>query len=111
MLGKMACGDRDADMRRDWKLANEKRAPCRVCGARPVDLANTIGHARQDVEQEDGSLLVIPDAVVPLCSSHHRLYDSRLLNLLPYLTREEVVNAIEAAGGVRAARRRLMGEG
>ncbi len=76
----------------------------------PVDLANTIGKARQDVEQEDGSVLVVPDAVVSLCPAHHRLYDSRLLNILPYLTQEEVVNAVESVGGIRAARRRLIGE-
>ncbi len=97
-------------MKRDWRLADEKREPCRVCGTWPVDLANTIGKARQDVEQEDGSMLVVPDAVVSLCPAHHRLYDSRLLNILPYLKHEEVVNAVESAGGVRAARRRLTGE-
>ncbi len=98
-------------MKRDWRLADEKREPCRVCGTWPVHLANTMGKARQDVEQEDGSMLVIPDAVVSLCPAHHRLYDSRLLNILPYLTQEEVVNAVESAGGIRAARRRLTGEG
>ncbi len=97
-------------MRRDWRLAEEKRGPCRVCGAWPVDLANTIGKAWQDVEQEDGSMLVMPDSVVPLCASHHRLYDSRLLNILPYLTREEVANAVESVGEIRAARRRLTGD-
>ncbi len=98
-------------MKRDWRLASEKRAPCRVCGTWPVDLANTIGKARQDVEQEDGSMLVIPHSVVPLCPAHHRLYDSRLLNILPYLTHEEAINAVESAGEIRAARRRLTGEG
>lgn len=75
-----------------------------------MDLANTIGKAWQDVEQEDGSMLVMPDAVVPLCASHHRLYDSHLLNILPYLTREEVANAVESVGKIRAARRRLTGD-
>ncbi len=98
-------------MKRDWLLADEKREPCRVCGAWPVDLANTMGKARQDVEQEDGSMLVIPDAVVSLCPAHHRLYDSRLLGILSYPTQEEVDNAVESAGGIRAARRRLTGEG
>ncbi len=94
-------------MRRDFRLAEKKSGPCRVCGARPAELANTIGKAWQDVEQEDGSMLVMPDSVVPLCASHHRLYDSYILNILPYLTREEVVNAIESVGGIRAARKRL----
>ncbi len=98
-------------MKRDWRLAEEKLEPCRVCGTWPVDLANTIGKARQDVAQEDGSMLVVPDAVVSLCPAHHRLYDSRLLNILSYLTQEEVANAVESAGGIQAVRRRLMGEG
>ena len=64
------------EMKRDWRLAEEKRGPCRMCEAWPVDLANTMGKAWQDVEQEDGSMLVVPDSVIPLCASHHRLYDS-----------------------------------
>lgn len=68
---------------------------------------NTIGEAWQDVEQEDGTMLVVPDSVVPLCASHHRLYDSYILNILPYLTREEVANAVESVGEIQAVRKRL----
>ncbi len=52
-------------------------------------------------------MLVMPDSVVPLCASHHRLYDSHILNILPYLTREEVANAVESVGEIWAPRRRL----
>jgi hypothetical protein len=97
-------------VKRDWRFANEKLAPCRICGASSIELANTIGKARQDVEQDDGTMLVIPDAVIPLCFSHHRLYDSHLLNILPYLTHKEMTNAVEAAGGIRYAGKRLTGQ-
>lgn len=97
-------------MERDFRLAEVKRGPCRVCGAERTELVNTIGKAWQDMEQEDGSMLVVPDSVVPLCASHHRLYDAYILNILPHLTREEVANAVESVGEIRAARKRLTSE-
>jgi hypothetical protein len=63
-------------MKRDWRLADEKREPCRVCGTWPVHLANTVGKARQDVEQADGSMLVIPERLFPCVL---RIIDSTIL--------------------------------
>lgn len=103
--------------KRDWRGAIEKiesEGCCRVCGdSGYVDAAHTIGRAKQDKEIEGPRggkcLYVNPDSVVPLCSSHHRMYDSRRLDLLPYLYLPEQVNAVEAAGGIALANKRLSG--
>lgn len=99
-------------MKRNWtharpKLVKEGR--CRVCGAsESLQAAHTIGRAKQDVKEGEG-MLVLPDAIVPLCQSCHESYDGRRLDLLPYLTLWEQVSAVEAAGGIERARKRLTG--
>jgi hypothetical protein len=48
--------------------------------------------------------------IVPLCPQHHREYDARTLDLLPYLTLAEQAAAVEHVGIVRALRRLSGGE-
>lgn len=98
--------------RRDWSDANEqKRAPCRVCGHVPVELAHTIG--RKHDERRGSVLYVHPDSVVPLCVHHHRAHDlgrgalGDPFDLLPHLTLDEQLDAVRRAGGIESARRRL----
>jgi 5-methylcytosine-specific restriction endonuclease McrA len=80
---------------------------CRNCGDRPVEAAHTIGRAR-DV-RTGGKVVVSPDAIIPLCRSCHRAYDSRQLDILPLMTVREQARAVEDAGGIMAALRRVTG--
>lgn len=107
-------------VRRDWSSAEKKRNRCRIrnehgqaCPGWPVELAHTISRDAQDAEHLGARggryLFVHPDSVVPLCTEHHQLYDARRLDLLPYLTIDEQHNALDAAGGLELARKRLMG--
>jgi hypothetical protein len=108
---------KQSEPRRDWSAARAKvdaEGCCRVCGStEDLQAAHTIGRAKQDVEvsgPRGGKVLkVLADATVPLCGEHHRLFDSRRLDLLPYLKLPEQLNAVEAAGGIYAANRRLSG--
>ena len=93
-------------MKRDWRAAEQKRTNwCRMCAkVGRVELAHVIGRAR-----DDRSGLVNPDSVVPLCQTCHREYDAGRLDLLPFLTVDEQVQAVRDAGGLEAARRRIIG--
>lgn len=99
-------------VRRDWSSARQKierEGRCRVCGSSEfLQAAHTISRARQDVEH-GAKRVVQAGAVVPLCAVCHRKYDARLLDLLPYLTIDEQHNAIDGAGGLELARKRLTG--
>jgi HNH endonuclease len=55
------------------------RQSCVVCGRRPADPAHL-------VPQRLGGC-ASPDCVIPLCRTHHRLYDDDLLALAPFLGR------------------------
>jgi hypothetical protein len=55
-------------------------SPCLVCGRNPVDAAHL-------VPQRLGGCAA-PDCVVPLCRTHHRLFDCGLLALGLYLDPE-----------------------
>ncbi|HEV7769132.1 MAG TPA: HNH endonuclease signature motif containing protein [Solirubrobacterales bacterium] len=95
--------------KRDWSDANGKRDyGCRVCGRYEVELAHTIGR-KHDQPKTPGSKTryVHPDSVVPLCPSIHRAYDAHQFDLLGYLTTAEQAKAVEQAGGIESARRRL----
>lgn len=105
--------------RRDWTAARakiEEEGRCRVCRSPDgLQAAHTIGRAKQDKPiggddaRKGGKIRVFPESVVPLCESCHSLYDARRLDLLPHLFLPEQVDAVEAAGGIAAANRRLSG--
>lgn len=46
-----------------------------------------------------------PDCVVPLCREMHRRYDSRQMDLLPYLSKAEQAHAVGHLGVLRALNR------
>lgn len=107
-------------LRRDWSQAVEKvrrEGGCRVCGSEDVQAAHIIGR-KCDVEMvgpRGGKyLLVHPDAIVPLCGEwfgvgHHQQYDNRELDLLSHLHLHEQVRAVEDAGGILSALKRISG--
>lgn len=98
---------------RDWRDAETKRGPCRVCGHSRAELAHTIGRDMDAVlAGPRGGMYryVHPDSVVPLCPAHHEQFDARRLDLLPCMTIDEQLNSVEAAGGIVAAYERLTGE-
>lgn len=79
------------------------------CSSDFLQAAHTIGRKYQDVK--DGSKVIVKaDAVVPLCQPCHEAYDARKLDLLPYVGLWEQLCAVEAAGGIESARKRLIGE-
>lgn len=106
-------------VRRDWTAANEKveaEGECRVCGRSDLKLerAHVIGRFR-DAEIRPGLRRVDADSIVPLCGPFgdtdrcHTRYDRHALDLLPHLTLSEQVRAVQDAGGIEAARRRIIG--
>ncbi len=107
--------------RRDWhdalrKLEEEGR--CRVCGeTRDLEAAHIIGRKHDAVivgPRGGESLYVHPDSIVPLCGGFtdnfcHGAYDAHILDLLSYLHVHEQVRAVEDAGGIFSALRRISG--
>ena len=94
--------------RRDWKDARAKcdaEGGCRVCDRYGVEAAHTIGRT---YDPAGGKVRALD--IVPLCPQHHREYDARTLDLLPYLTLAEQAAAVEHVGIVRALRRLSGGE-
>jgi hypothetical protein len=100
-------------MKRDWADARAKvdaEGSCRRCPtAFGVEAAHVIYRAH------DVGSWVNPDSIVPLCGpatssqTCHGLYDAHRLDLLPYLTLAEQVQAVQDAGGIESARRRICG--
>lgn len=87
---------------------------CRVCPEeRGLQAAHVVGreHDAKLSEAERAELgteaerYVMAIDVVPLCERHHRLYDDRRLDLLPYLTIPEQAAAVGHVGIVSALRR------
>ncbi len=103
--------------KRDWREALRKvnqEGQCRVCKSQVnLQAAHTISRRLQDVEVEGprgGTMLLVKaDAIVPLCYKHHFEFDARRLDLLPYLFLHEQVYAVETAGGIMSALKRLSG--
>lgn len=112
--------------RRDWSEALDKKeceGACRVCempdgyyygdGVIRLECAHTIGRAEQDelvVGPRGGKTLAVKrESTVPLCGDCHRQLHARRLDLLPYLTLEEQLDAVKAAGGILSALKRLSG--
>ena len=110
-------------IRRDWSDARQKvedEGRCRRCLQPPsydrkLEAAHVIGR-RHDRPRVEGSttkvLYVHPDSVVPLCATPqgdgcHQLYDAHRISLLPFLTLAEQVRAVQDAGSIESARRRL----
>ena len=54
-------------------------------------------------------LYVDPRRIFPACKAHHGAYDRHELDALPVLTVEEQVLAVEDAGGIALALRRISG--
>jgi hypothetical protein len=107
-------------VKRDWKRAVakvRKEGRCRVC-KRPagVEAAHTTGRENDEPGDDARVLLVNPDSIVPLCGpatdtrTCHGRYDAHRLDLLPYLSRDEQVQAVREVG-LEAAYRRLTGAG
>lgn len=104
--------------RRDWTLAIRKvrvEGKCRVCGRTTgLQAAHVSGRRYDALVGGEGSTIVEvhPDDVVPLCSQTedgrggcHDAYDSRDLDLLPFLTLAEQARAAGHLGLVRALAR------
>lgn len=85
---------------RDWTEAWRKvedEAECRACGYdRELDPAHTIHRS------QGGGMSAA--AIVPLCRACHDAFDSDSLDLIPYLSREEELEAVRVVGLARAYR-------
>lgn len=103
-------------MRRyDWRAAEHKRGPCRVCGETyGVELAHVIGREFEEPTRPGSSTYrVKAQRVVPLCGPStdpdtcHGKQHRHALDLLPHLHRDEQVQAV-ADVGIEGARVRLL---
>ena len=74
---------------------------CRVCGRGPVEWAHLVPR-RYDKEF---GYKIPADAIVPLCTEHHRAFDAGRLDLIPYLSKAEQAFAVSVLGIVRALNR------
>lgn len=89
----------------------EREGVCRVCGER----SDRCDAAHLWDRSLGGGGFDEPDLVVPLCSKIkggngcHDLYDAHRLDLLPYLTLEEQLAVVRAAGGIQRAYDRVAG--
>lgn len=108
-------------VRRDWSDARRKvedEGRCRLCSATGVRLeaAHILGR-RYDRPRVAGSstkvLYCHPDSIIPLCGStpdrvgcHYR-YDAGEVSILAVLTPDEQIRAVQDAGGIELARRRI----
>jgi hypothetical protein len=73
---------------------------CLVCGEQPADPAHLVPRSLGGCDH--------PDCVVPLCRTHHRLYDRGRLDLLPRLEphfRAELAHGLLHLGLLRLLRR------
>ena len=105
-------------IRRDWSDARRKvedEGRCRRCLRPPsydrkLEAAHVIGR-RHDKPRVEGSttkvLYVHPDSIWVACSDCHRAYDAKEIGILPFLTLAEQVRAVQDAGSIESARRRL----
>lgn len=121
-------------VRRDWSDARrkiEEEGRCRLCSATGVklDAAHILGR-RYDRPRVPGSatkvLYVHPDSVIPLCHDQvveatdrdgrassrvrkgcHTRFDSGEVSILAILNPDEQVRAVQDAGGIELARRRI----
>jgi hypothetical protein len=116
---------RNSRPRRDWSEAEiKRRGVCLVCGidehearqrGRRLELAHTISREHdQPHPTRPNTLRVDPDDVVTLCGpatstdTCHARQQNRQLDIGPYLTVDEWIAAIRAAGSAESARKRLL---
>lgn len=95
----------------------EEEGCCRVCkrADRKLDCAHILGREHDEPMVKGGRILktlyVDPLRIVPACGPFpdncHGDIDHRKINLLPYLTLEEELQAVRDASGIEAARIRL----
>jgi hypothetical protein len=108
--------------KRDWTDARakvEQEGCCRICkrSDRPLEACHVLGreHDEPKVSKETGEILkelyVHPDRIFPGCGPFpegcHGDVDMRRINVLPYLTLEEQLQAVKDAGGIAVAAMRL----
>lgn len=116
---------RSAPPDRFWDDARAKvdeEGCCRICKrppapGRPIEAAHVLGreHDEPMVSRSTGEILrvlyVAPDRIFPACgpspSGCHGMAERKEINVLPYLTLEEELQAIRDAGSIEAARIRL----
>lgn len=118
---------------REWGPARAKvdaEGVCRVCGKPPgpgrtLEAAYVVGRAHDNMlalrdplaHLKVSALLVHPDRIIPLCgpststSSCHGQQHAGRLDLLPFLSRGEQVQAVADCGSIASAFRRLAGGG
>lgn len=112
--------------KRDWTDARakvEEEGCCRICkrSDRPLEAAHVLGREHDEpkmrMDPSTGELIptrvlyVDPLRVFPACGPFpngcHGDAEYRRINVLPYLTLEEQVQAVKDAGGIEPARIRL----
>jgi hypothetical protein len=95
--------------RRNWEKAREKvdrEGMCRVCQkSGRLESAHVLDR-RHDFDPAE----VDPDDIVPLCQECHGKYDSRKLDLLPYMTYPEQAAAVRKVGILRSLNRLTSGK-
>jgi len=109
--------------KRDWTDARAKvelEGRCRVCGWEgDCEAAHIMGRKYDEpAHSRTKTLYVNPLDILPLCGTVgdgagsyrfgcHERFDAHELDLLPYLHPGEQTRAVELAGGIEAARKRL----
>ena len=123
---KKRSGLKRGQPKRDWSAARAKvteEGCCRICkrSDRPLEAAHILGREHDEpkvrVDAKTGELVgtkvlwVEPVRIVPACGPFpdgcHGDIDMRRINLLPYLTLEEQIRAVEDSGGIAPAYMRL----
>ena len=93
--------------RRDWTEARAKvdaASGCRVCGAiSNLEAAHIIPRSIAPNGGEGAN------SIVELCQRDHFRYDNYQLDLAPYLTAEEMAQAVIATGSLASATRVISG--
>lgn len=101
--------------RYDWRSAEFKRGPCRICGTTErIELAHVIGREFEEpIAPGSSTYRVKAQRVIPLCgpatdpTTCHGKQHRHQLDLVGHLHRDEEVQAV-ADVGLEAARVRLL---
>ena len=94
------------------ELKKEQEGACRVCASHnivtdgPLESSHVIGREHDRWREDLQAYWVDPDSVVPMCGLHHESYHARDLDLLPYLTLDEQLVAVDQANGIYSAYRK-----